>query len=192
MTSTPSTNTPSPPTEAGTTRSTSKVGRGGNSGISRNRRNRNNNKNQPNKTINQVQLSKSVTYEGHILEVGCFLSLRYEKFNNKSSLYEVFLEKVANYVVSNLKNGGDTRPLFTKMIDPTAIFNDKRRPNFLSTKYYLVSLEVKIHEKRIEIFVVRRDLLIANMERCLSIVWRKCSSVLQSRIKDLEEYGEVR
>ena len=141
MTSISSTNNLALPTEDGTTRSTSNAGGNGrNSGNGGNRRSRNNNRNRSNNNIDQVQLSNPVTYESDISEVGCVLGLKYEKFNNKSSSYEIFLEKVANYVVSNLKNCGNVRPLFTKMIDPTDIFNNKRIPNPFSEKDSLVPL----------------------------------------------------
>ena len=111
-----------------------------------NRRNRGNNRNRSNNNA-QIQLSNPVTYEGDIPEVNCVLGLKHEKFNKKAPSYEVFLEKIGNYAVSNLKNGGDVRSLMTKMVDPIAIFNKKRRPTELSAGDAAKPMEIKIQDK---------------------------------------------
>ena len=51
-------------------------------------------------------------------------------------------------------------------------------------------MEVKIQDKQIEAYVVRKNMLTSNIERCFGIIWGQCSSTLQSRTKGLEEYGE--
>ena len=110
-----------------------------------NRRNRGNIRNLSSNST-QIQLSNTVTYEGDIPEVNCVLGLKHEKISKKAPSYEVFLEKIGNYAVSNLKNGGDVRSLMTKMVDPTAIFNKKRRPTELSAEDASKHMEVKIQD----------------------------------------------
>ena len=43
------------------------------------------------------------------------LGLKYEKFKKKAASFEIFLEIVSIYVISNLKDGGDTKFIFRKM-----------------------------------------------------------------------------
>ena len=59
--------------------------------------------------------------------VGIILALRSERFDKNVSFQE-FTDKVANYVVTNFKDGGDIQPLFVDLIDPTREFQVKNKP----------------------------------------------------------------
>ena len=45
-------------------------------------------------------------YSGQCEDIGCLLALRSEQFDKKVQ-FQVFMEKMANHVISNLKDGGD-------------------------------------------------------------------------------------
>ena len=59
--------------------------------------------------------------------VGVILALRSKRFDKKVSFQE-FTDKVANYVVTNYKDGGEIQPLFVDLIDPTSEFQTKNKP----------------------------------------------------------------
>ena len=65
------------------------------------------------RTNNQVQLTNPKNYEGSIPEVGGIIALKHEKFD-KNLQFQVFMDKVSNYALSNFKDGGDLTPLFKK------------------------------------------------------------------------------
>ena len=71
--------------------------------------------------------SNPTSYVGENEAVGVILALRSERFDKKVSFQE-FTDKVANYVVTNFKDGGDIQPLFTDLIDPTSEFQAKNKP----------------------------------------------------------------
>ena len=74
--------------------------------------------------------SNPTSYAGENESVGVILALRSERFDKKVSFQE-FTDKVANYVVTNFKDGGDIQPLFVDLIDPTREFQIKKKPSNL-------------------------------------------------------------
>ena len=68
------------------------------------------------------------SYVGENETIGVILGRRYESFDKKVSFKE-FTDKVANYVVSNFKDGGDIQPLFVDLIDHTGEFQTKISPS---------------------------------------------------------------
>ena len=60
-------------------------------------------------------------------EVGAILDFKYEKLDKKAQL-QVFIDKVFDYVYSNIKHGGDLLPIFRDLVDPKKAFDKKRKP----------------------------------------------------------------
>ena len=112
-----------------------------------------------------MTLTNPITYEGDIPEIGCALGAKFEKFNKKSPSYEVFLDKVSNYVVSNLKYSGDVVSIFRDKKDPMPVFTTKIKLTPLSDADAKIKMEVKIHDKEIDLYVVIKTHLLGNMER---------------------------
>jgi len=148
------------------------------------RRNNNNNSRREQSTI---QLTNPKNYEGSISEVGAILALKHEKLDKKVQ-YQVFTEKVANYIYSNVKNGGDLIPLFSSLRDPMDHFNSKRKPKKLTETQLQDTLEVDIYKESIKVYVSGRTTLTRNVEKTYGIIWGQCSSALQSKIKSVSEY----
>ena len=71
--------------------------------------------------------SNPTSYVGENESVGVILALRSERFDKKISFQE-FTDKIANYVDTNFKDGGDIQPLFVDLIDPTREFQVKSKP----------------------------------------------------------------
>ena len=91
-----------------------------NTGNNNNNRRRNNNSNR-NQSSTSVQLTNPKGYEGSIAEIGAILGLKHEKLDKKTQ-YQVFVDKIANYVYSNVKYGGDLLPLFKDLVNPEGTY----------------------------------------------------------------------
>ena len=74
------------------------------------------------------------------------LSLRHEKFKHKDPSYENFLEKISTYVISNFKDGGDLKPLFRRMVDPTENLR-KKKNHPLRIQMLTPLIEISIEKK---------------------------------------------
>ena len=66
----------------------------------------------------------SPSYQGECEEIGYILGLWSEKFDKKVQ-FQIFLEKLGTYIVSNLKDGGDIQPLYVALTDPKDNFTSK-------------------------------------------------------------------
>ena len=151
------------------------------------RRRSNNNNSSRRQPQNTIQLTNPKNYEGSIAEVGAILALKHEKLDKKAQ-YQVFVEKIANYVYSNIKNGGDLIPLFSNLEDPMNKFNTKRKPTKLTEEQLSDSLEVDIYKECIKVYVAGRTTLTRNMEKVYGIIWGQCTSAIQSKGKSVSEY----
>ena len=69
----------------------------------------------------------SPSYQGECEEIGYILGLWSEKFDKKVQ-FQIFLEKLGTYIVSNLKDGGDIQPLYVALTDPKDNFTSKYKP----------------------------------------------------------------
>ena len=146
-------------------------------------RRRNNNDN------NQVQLTNPKSYEGCIPEVGAILALKHEKLDKKCQ-FQVFMDKIGNYVLSNLKDGGDIMVLFRKMENPVKNFETKYLPAELSEDAQKSQVKQDIYRERIKAYVTREVNMTRNIEQCFGIIWGQCSAGLHARIKGIPEYEE--
>ena len=57
----------------------------------------------------RIIATDSVSYQGECEDFGYIIALRSERFD-KQVQYQTFLKKMGNYVISNLKDGGDIYP----------------------------------------------------------------------------------
>ena len=133
------------------------------------RRRSNNNNSSRRQPQNTIQLTNPKNYEGSIAEVGAILALKHEKLDKKAQ-YQVFVEKIANYVYSNIKNGGYLIPLFSNLEDLMKKFNMKRKPTKLTEKQLSDTLEVDIYKGCIKVYVSGRTTLTHNMEKVYGII----------------------
>ena len=60
---------------------------------------------------NRIISTNTQSFQGECDDIGYIMGLRSEKFNKKVQ-FQVFLEKLGTYIVSNLKDGGDVQPLY--------------------------------------------------------------------------------
>ena len=159
-----------------------------NSNNNNNRRNNNNNNNNS-RSSTTVQLSNPKNYEGSIAEIGAILALKFEKLDKKVQ-FQVFIDKVSNYVYSNIKNGGDLIPLFKDMVDPETKFKSKRKPIKLDEAQKDDELEKDIYKEHVKVYVAGLTLLTRNQEKVFGVICGQCSAALQSKIKSLAEFED--
>ena len=76
---------------------------------------------------NHIITTNSQSYQGECEDIRYILALRSEKFDKKVQ-FQVFLEKLGTYIVSNLKDGGDIQPLYANLADPNDNFVAKYKP----------------------------------------------------------------
>ena len=112
--------------------------------------NNNNNNNNNARSSTTIQLSNPKNYEGSIAEIGAILALKFEKLDKKAQ-FQVFVDKVSNYVYSNVKNGGDLIPLFKDMVDPEGNFKLKRKPIKLAEDQKYDELEKDIYKEHVKV-----------------------------------------
>ena len=143
------------------------------------RRRRNNNTN--NRSNNNNILSNPKNYEGSIPDVCAILALKHESLDKKVQ-YQVFVDKVGNYIYSNVKNGGDLIPLFKDIIDPRTEFDNKRKPVKLTEDQLKDSLEVDIYKEEVKLYVSSKSVLIRNIEKAHGIIWGQCSSPYNQKL----------
>ena len=104
------------------------------------------------------------------------LGLRHEKFKYKAPSYENYLEKISTYVISNFKDGGDLKPLFRRMVDPTDNLHKKKKPSTPDTDADTVDWD--IYREEVKEYVGRESSLRRNMEKTFGLLWGQCSSSL--------------
>ena len=132
------------------------------------------------------------TYTGECEDLGYILALRSEKFD-KEVPFQVFMEKLATYVVSHLKDGGDIQVIFTDMKVPTKSFNELHKPvkpekGKSSKDDDVDEVDLEIYKEEVKQFVQRKMNLRRNMEKSYSLVWGQCSNGLQTYLKGLYSY----
>ena len=131
--------------------------------------NRRNNTNSNRNNSNIVQLTNPKAYEGAIKEIGAIMGLKHEKLDKKVH-FQIFIDKVSNYIYSSVTNGGDLIPLFSDLEDPIDQFNAKRKPPPMTDAQNADPTEVEIRKEEIKLFVARRNKLISLAEKAFSII----------------------
>ncbi len=132
------------------------------------------------------------SYTGECEDLEYILALHSEKFDKKVP-FQVFMEKLATYVVSHLKDGGDVQMIFTEMKDPTKTFNELHKPikperGESGDDDEIDEVDLEIYKEEVKQFVQRKMNLRRNMEKSYGLVWGQCSNGLQTYIKGLFSY----
>ena len=119
--------------------------------------------------------------------------MRSEYFDKNVSFQE-FTDKVANYVVSNFKDGGDIQPLFVDLIDPTRGFQTKNKPVKLESgqdEEDTDEVDQEIYKEEVKHFVQRKMNLRRNLEKSYGLIWGQYSTSLQAYIKGTLAYAAM-
>ena len=108
--------------------------------------------------------------------------------------FQEFIDKVANHVVSNFKDGGDIQPLFVDLIDPTTEFQTKNKPvkpESGQDEDDPDAVDQEIYKEEVKQFVQRKMNLRRNLEKSYGIIWGQCSAGLQAYIKGTSAYATM-
>ena len=151
--------------------------------------NNNNKKKGNNNGVFQGQGSDSNNFEGADPNAGVVLGLRAERIKKKVP-FDVFTEKVWDYIVREYKHGRDIKSVFTKLQLPHEAFKRKHKPKGLSSEEEEDDAEVKMQEQRYKMYILRESQLEDNLSKAYSLVWGQCTNALQSVIKGLNNYNE--
>ena len=136
----------------------------------------------------RIAASNPTSYVGECEDIGIVLALRSERFDKKVSFVR-FMEKMSNYVISNLKDGGDVQSLFIKYQDPTNAFITANKPVKPDENDPDVDeADVDIYKEDIKQFVQRKINLRRNLEKCYGLVWGQCSGGLQTYLRGTLSY----
>ena len=111
-----------------------------------------------------------ITQEKCNSEVNGAFGMKIEKFHLKVP-FEIFKDKVMNYIISNYKNGGDMKSIFKKLEDPIKTMEDKHKPKKLNDS--TDQIEKDIQRERIKQSVSREYVLRSNMEKLYSLLQGK-------------------
>ena len=170
--------TPPATTASGSASGTSGTGTSGNTGARRSN----------NRQTNQsFPLSNPVTFEGDIKEIGAVIGLQIDKFHKKVP-FDIFIEKVMNYVITNFKNGGDLKPLFRKLTNPKEAFEKKHKIKDLRESP--TDIDRSIHAEKIKQYIKKEEILDNNMEKLFGVVWGQCSTMLHTYLKSLSDFED--
>ena len=118
-----------------------------------------------------------------------FLALHSEKFDKKVQ-FQVFLEKLGTYIVSNLKDGGDIQPLYANLVDPNDNFTVKYKPTKPDhdASGEMDEVDLEIYREEVKQFVQRKTNMRRNLEKTYGLIWGQCLAGLQTYIKGLSYY----
>jgi hypothetical protein len=131
--------------------------------------------------------SANKNFEGAEPGVGAVLGLRYEKIDKKVT-YEVFREKMSNYIERTMKYGDDVVCLIKDYEDPIESFEMNNMPEELSASDKENSVKVAIQQQRIKLYVSKEADLINNVQAIYSKIWGQCSEGLQNVVKYNDMY----
>ena len=149
------------------------------------------NRSQTNSSRRQARTisSNSQSYVGECEDIGHILALRSEKFDKKIP-FQVFLEKISTYTISNLKDSGDIQPLFTSLSDPNENFASKFKPTKPEPGEdgEVDEVDHEIYCEEVKQFVQRKINMRRNIEKAYGLIWGQCSAGLQTYIKGLSHY----
>ena len=87
------------------------------------------------------------------------------------------MEKVGNYILSNLKDDGDIMPLFRKLENPITNFELKRMPKELLEDDKKSQVKQDIYKEKIKSYVTRECNLYRNIEKSFGIIWASAALV---------------
>ena len=119
------------------------------------------------------------------------LALRNERFDKKV-LFQEFVDKVSNYVVSNFKDGGDIQPFFVNLIDPTKELQNKNRSvkpeDNNSDENPTDEIDQEIYKEEVKQFDQRKINLRRNLKKSYGLMWGQCSAGISKCISKEPQY----
>ena len=130
--------------------------------------------------------SQGYDYKGEEPKVGVILALRSERFNHKM-IYSPFVEKLKNYILSNLDDAKDVVPIVEELRDTTQDVIDDE-PVELEPRYEKSQVKVWLKQEEVKRHVKRLNNLRNNKETIYGLVWGQCSTGLQAAIKADSDY----
>ena len=138
---------------------------------------------------NRIITTNSQLHQGECEDIGYILGLRSKKFDKKVQ-FQVFLEKLGTYIVSNLKNGGDIQPLYATLADPSENFAAKHKPIKPESDESgeLDEVDKEIYREEVKQFVQQKINMRRNLEKAYGLIWGQCSAGLQTYNKGLSYY----
>ena len=146
--------------------------------------------NRPSNRVSTVQSSTNRDFEGATPKLGAVLALRNENVNKKMN-YDRFLEKLAIYMVNELKNGDSIVEITTnpnaKIVED---FQKENKPEELSDEAKQSTVDVEIHKEEIKEYVKDLKLLKSNLKKLYGIVFGNCTESVQTMIRTDSEYEE--
>ena len=89
------------------------------------------------------------TWEGDKGEIGAVLGLRTEYLDKKAS-FRIFIEKLIEYVLREIRDASDVLPVLSKREDPIPIFQTNNMPAELSTEDKKKGVMVAIQQQRVK------------------------------------------
>jgi len=152
-----------------------------NTNVNQNTYKRNSKKNEPG--IN----SDLRNFVGETSELEFVLTLVSEKCD-KGVTFDVFQEKLKNYVLKKFEKSKDVTPLVTELSDPTVDFETNHCPLDLSDAKAANPMQVRKWEYKYKKFIDRREKLDDNMNKVYGLVIGQCSPALRSTLKGDSEY----
>ena len=144
----------------------------------------------PSNRTGTVQSSTSRDFEGATPKLSAILALRSENITKKVN-YDRFLEKLAIYVVNELKNG-DSIIEVTRNPNATIIedFEKENKPTELSDEAKKSTVDVEIHKEEIKEYVKDIKQIKTNLKKVYGIVFGNCTESVQTMIRTDSEYEE--
>ena len=137
--------------------------------------------------LTAMQSSTSKDFEGATPKIGAILALRSENITKKAN-YDVFCEKLAIYVMNELKNG-DAIVEVTKTHDADIIadFETHNKPKDLGSSVTSV-VDQEIHKEEIKEYVKDLKQIRSNLKKIYSLVYGNCTESVQTMIKADSEF----
>ena len=118
---------------------------------------------------------------------GAVLAVRYENVElNKA--FDVFQEKIINYVIKEPKNAEGVLMLTQDLVDTKYYFDVRNEPKVLTIDVSRSEAKKEILAARVRQYIYMEVRLYSNLNIIYGIIWGKCTKVLQSVLKDDKEY----
>jgi hypothetical protein len=130
------------------------------------------------------------TFEGATPEIGMVLGLKGETLKNKGS-FDLFREKVGDYVRKKLTDGHLVATYVTKMKDPTAQFVVDEMPVISDDDRKAGGSKLEVYQARLKIYLTMEYRLKANKVTVYTLVWGQLSAGLKAVIRGDERFEEM-
>jgi hypothetical protein len=121
--------------------------------------------------------------------IGVILGLRTERIDKKTA-FDNFREKLANYVLTNLKDAQDVIQLVEEQIDPRESFKKNNKPKPLTDEQKKDDIDVMIQTQYLKIYASREFAIKDNMNKIYGLFWGQCTHSLQCVIKNGSDFKD--